>query len=81
MNEATFGKLAEYGINDTLGISEASTFDLRCKFASHAAPLLFQNLGFSLFVRLFTRSYFCAQAEWQSEWIIMAVSSYVGRNS
>ena len=60
MNTATFGKLAEYSINDTLGISEASTFNLRCNFVSHETPLLF---GSSLLVRFFTRSHFCAQAE------------------
>jgi hypothetical protein len=63
MNEATFSKLAEYSINDTLEISEASTFDLRCNFSSHATHLLFEIPGFSLFVRFFTRSHFCVQAE------------------
>ena len=36
-----------------LGISEASTFDSSCKIASQAAPLLFEILGFSLFVHFF----------------------------
>jgi hypothetical protein len=44
VNEATFCKLAEYSIDGTLGISEACTFDLRCNFASHVTPLLFETL-------------------------------------
>jgi hypothetical protein len=63
MYETTSGKLAEYSINDTLGFSEARMFDLSCMFASHATPSLFEILGFSLFERFFTRSYFRAQAE------------------
>lgn len=44
MNEKTFGKLAKYSINNTLGILEASTFDLECNFASHT-PLNFLNFS------------------------------------
>jgi hypothetical protein len=58
MNEATFGKLAEYSINDTPGSRR------RAGLASHATHLLFEILGFSLFVCSFTRSHFGAQAEW-----------------
>jgi hypothetical protein len=63
MNEATFGKLDEYSIDDTLGISVASTFDLRCNFVL-MRPLLFKILGFSWFVSFSTHSQFCAQAGW-----------------
>jgi hypothetical protein len=44
MNEATFGKIAEYSINDTLGISEVSTFDLRCNLL-FMRPLYFSKFS------------------------------------